>query len=201
MSRTEFDEETLAAVLGELSPRHRAAFAAAVCERLLPNYVAFSRETGWGEPEVLRTVLDEVWAFVRGATLASRALREREAQVERATPDTEDFDTYLVSPALDAGAALLAALECVRTTDASKAAEAAGMARDTVDMYVQELEDMSPGDRELEEKILNHPLMVRELERQEADLLALRQAEVIDDALVARLRALGQDGPSNIGLR
>jgi Protein of unknown function (DUF416) len=38
------------AELRGLSEQHLIAFAASICERLLPNYVAWSTLVGWGDP-------------------------------------------------------------------------------------------------------------------------------------------------------
>jgi hypothetical protein len=43
-----FDEDKLCLQLGVLSERHRIAFAASCCERMLPNYDAFAAMERWG---------------------------------------------------------------------------------------------------------------------------------------------------------
>jgi len=64
-----FMPEHLRARLQGLPPAHLVAFAATVCERLLPNYAAWSAAARWGDPNRLRTALDRVWAALGGATL------------------------------------------------------------------------------------------------------------------------------------
>jgi hypothetical protein len=61
--------DSLKKELEGISPLHRVAFAASLCERVLPNYSAFSREEGWGDPSVLRAALDEVWQILLGKPL------------------------------------------------------------------------------------------------------------------------------------
>ncbi len=61
------------------------------------------------------------------------------------------------------------------------------MVRDSVDMYVQELEDMDPADPELEEKILAHKLMQEELRRQREDLEFLN---TLDDEISVSMTAV-----------
>ncbi|MFB2919332.1 MULTISPECIES: DUF416 family protein [Aerosakkonema] len=68
--KLEFDDlEALEKELEGLPPLHRVAFAASICERLLPNYDVFYREEAWGDPSILRTALDEVWQILQGKPL------------------------------------------------------------------------------------------------------------------------------------
>jgi uncharacterized protein YjaG (DUF416 family) len=90
-----------------------------------------------------------------------------------AAPDTEDFDSLLVSPALDAANVASLLLDLLITDAVEKAAEVACLACDTVDMYVQELDEMPPGAPDLEERITLHPLMQAEIARQLEDLETL----------------------------
>jgi uncharacterized protein len=43
-----------------------AAFCACCAERLLPMYARFSSESGWGDPQLLRSTLDYCWDVVAG---------------------------------------------------------------------------------------------------------------------------------------
>jgi hypothetical protein len=49
---------------------------------------------------------------------------------------------------------------------------------ESVDLYVQETEHMSPRDPNLEERIVSHLLMQQELARQQRDLAVLRSKRV-----------------------
>ncbi|HAG81307.1 MAG TPA: hypothetical protein DCL61_09060, partial [Cyanobacteria bacterium UBA12227] len=66
MNHQFFEFDTLAQELEGLSPIHRVAFAAACCERMLPNYNTFCRQVDWGDPSVPRKALDEVWQILQG---------------------------------------------------------------------------------------------------------------------------------------
>ena len=61
-----FDLETLKQELEKLPQLHRMAFAASICEKMLPNYYAFYRMENWGDPSVQRKVLDEIWQHLAG---------------------------------------------------------------------------------------------------------------------------------------
>jgi uncharacterized protein YjaG (DUF416 family) len=101
-----FDPEFLKRRLDRLPEGHRLAFAAACCERLLPNYSAFAREVRWGKPGTLHAALDYIWNVLGGGSMDRGAINILIEQCNAIIPDTEDFDTSLVSAALDAGTAV-----------------------------------------------------------------------------------------------
>ena len=74
--------------LFNLPPTHRIAFAASCAERLFPNYVAFSRDANWGNPQQLREALDAVWSHLSGNPLTPSAARKLIKQCEPFVPDT-----------------------------------------------------------------------------------------------------------------
>ena len=164
-----FDEARLRRRLEALPPFAVLAFALSCAERLLPNYEAFVRQAGWGDPAVLRAALDAAWEALAGRPAADD-LRSLARRCEAVTPDSEDFETPLVSAALDAGVAATLVLDLVATANPATAAQVASLAHDSVDMHIQESLDLHPDDPRREAKIFAHPLMQRELARQSADL-------------------------------
>jgi uncharacterized protein len=129
-----------------------------------------SRKLKWGDPEGLRRALDLGWTVAAAKEPGPGALQDAHAIVDAATPDTADFDSLYLSPALDAATATLNVLDFIRNREPGLVAQTASLCRDTVDMYVQEKEGMDSQDPDLEAQILRHPLMQRELERQRLDL-------------------------------
>jgi uncharacterized protein YjaG (DUF416 family) len=77
--------------LSRVSSRHRASFAAACAERLLPCYETFVDHAGWGDVERLREGLDTAWTFAAGEAVERPGLRALRKACLEATPDTEDF--------------------------------------------------------------------------------------------------------------
>ena len=189
-----FSQDKVQLALGSLpSHRHRLAFAAGVCERLLPNYDAFSREVAWGDPTLLRRGLAIVWRVVQGGTVRLAEIRELQAMIRAVTPDTEDFGSPLTSAALDASSAVHEALEACFRDEPRRIAEIATLARDTVDMYVRERDDLHSSDPLFQQRILVDPLMVRELEKQRSDLNLLTRTQ-LDADFVRRYREGAQYG-------
>lgn len=193
-----FDRDFLAKELSILPKTHRLAFTAFCAERLFPNYVAFSQETNWGDAKVLREALDEVWRILLGKVVKKERIAKLMALCDQVTPDTEDFDSIYASPALDATNAVYTTLMCVTDCTIQKAVEVAGYVRDTVDMYVQELEDLDYNDPHFEKKILQHPLMVKELKKQREDLSVLKKATRLSWDMIQKLRNSSVEGSRSV---
>ena len=193
----QFDPDYIYDQLSRLSSIHAVAFAASCCERMLPNYRRFQDQVGWGDTILLRTALDQAWQVVSAGNIPREYLRSLVEQCDHVTPDTEVFTTSLVSHALDASAAISETLELCVDGDLSHALRVATSSRDTVDMYIQKLEDLQPEDSQFEEKILNHPLMVREWKNQ-VDTLQALAGHVLPDSEVSKVLHLQFKGMSSI---
>jgi uncharacterized protein len=192
-----FEPELIQATLSGLSRRYAVTFAAACCERMLPNYQAFSKAETWGDFPLFQTALDEVWNYVLGAPVSAQRLKRLLSQCEAVVPDTEDFDTLWASHALDASASVCETLELCLDGDVEHAVTVATSSRDSVDMFIQERDGMEYSDPYFEQKILGDALMVRELKRQVDDLTTLRQHPVLSNDMVKAFRGRYQ-GQSNL---
>lgn len=180
--------QSLQAEVEGLPDKGRLAFLLSIAERLYPNYAAFSRSERWGDPSQLRHAMDLGWAALAGNQVNTSAIEGNLSRLESVTPDTERSRSPLVSAALDAAVCGALVLEFLLGGEAEKILEAASLARDTVDMYVQELTSLDAQDPLLEGKILRHPLMQRELGRQKSDLNLLRQLDWTQPDTAAALR-------------
>ena len=189
-----FDPDALERQLDHLPLPHRVAFAAACCERLLPNYSAFAREVGWGQPDTLRAALDYVWSALDGGSVDHDEIDRLMERCDAVIPDTEDFDTSSVSAALDAGTAVVGTLRSLRDGDPRHVVEVASYCRDTVHMYIQDRDDLHDNDPSFDTKIGQDPLMRRELARQSEILSELASTPVLDGTLLKRLRDESADG-------
>lgn len=167
-----FDEERLARSLQRLSSWKQIAFMVQVGERMLANYQRFSAETGFGDVSVLRSALDTAWDWIESGRLPSKLAELREA-CERQAPDTEDFHSLYTSAALDAASVAAIILDALERPDEARPLEVAALARDTVDLFVQERMNLDPNAPGFEETIIRHHLMQRELRRQREILEAL----------------------------
>jgi uncharacterized tellurite resistance protein B-like protein len=74
-------------------------------------------------------------------------------------------------------------------------------ATDSVDLYVQEIENMAPNDPELERKILMHHLMQRELTEQQRNLKMIEQAFALTPEFLTQLKeSWDNKGKSNLDI-
>jgi hypothetical protein len=195
-----FDPVELRKLLLGLARQQRLAFGLSCSERLYPNYIVFAVEQGWGMPDTLRAALDLAWNALLDQPPSPEVVRRLSKVVEEAEPETEDFDTVLVSAALDAAATAGLVLKLLETDDPDITVEIASLARDTVDMYIQDMEHLDPSDPSLERKILVHRLMQAELRRQRDDLYHLAHTPWTREE-ASRLKAAWRDPDvSNIGL-
>lgn len=145
-----------------LTTSAKAAFAYAICERLTLHYQAFFEAEGWGNLLVLQSAL----ALLKQAVFVAPAVADVHQTyhlVEEVTPDSDDFGSSLGSFALDACCAILAALDFTLDERDHAVLEVATCARNTVDLYVQEVEELEPSDPHLEQKIGCSPYMVQEV--------------------------------------
>jgi uncharacterized protein len=197
---TSFGATPIQPRLTRLPHRAKIAFLLSCAERLVPNYVVFWKHHGWGDLKSLRQALDLGWRCLGGQTIEPYIVMLCRARCEAATPDTEKFSSKYVSPALDAAVACTLVLDLLLDDDAQTILEGATVARDTVDMYVQEIESLDPSDPEREKKILRHPLMQRELRRQREDLELLERIELSHDAIETLARRWRSPPASNIDL-
>jgi uncharacterized protein YjaG (DUF416 family) len=195
-----FDPLALRILLLDLAPQQRLAFGLSCSERLYPNYSVFSLTQKWGDPSTLRSALDLAWDSLLGRPRAQVDADGLKKKLEEAEPETEDFETVLVSSALDAAAGAGLVLKLMETDDPDLAVEIASLARDTVDMYIQAIEHLVPSDPDLERTILAHPLMQAELRRQRNDLRQLSSTPWTSKE-AERLKVAWRDpGVSNTGL-
>ncbi|HXH93129.1 MAG TPA: DUF416 family protein [Thermoanaerobaculia bacterium] len=197
-----YDAERLQIVLESLSPHHRIAFGATCCERLLPNYAAFAKDTGWGDPSVMRDALAYIWMTIGKGTANDAEIARTIANCEALIPDTEEFSSAYTSAAVDAGTAIVETLKALLDPTARHIVDVASFCRDTVHMFIQERDALDFGaDSSFDAKIADDPLMRSELGQQAAVLQELKAQPDLNVFFLKRLRTEAQaSGFSNIGL-
>lgn len=201
MTLPAFDEGALVARLADLDKSRQLVFGALCCERLLPNYLVFSKEQAWGDMARLRQALDRVWQHLGGAGLDAREAVTLCDEVEAVVPDSESFDSLYVTAAQDACFAVCALYDFIVEPDTRHIADVARFATDSVDLYVQEIEQMPAMTPDLEYMITEHRLMQRELRQQAQDLYTLTATPIFDSSAVEESRAAWpQSGRSNLDL-
>ena len=186
MTLLRYDEPGLVRALEQLDVPRRSAFAAACAQRLLPAYGSRFRGTHFGDPDALSELLGQLWSDLEGDRLRPEDLDELIARCMTLIPTDASNDGE--AAAQDAVTAVAYALRCRKSGSAAEAGWAARSGYDALDTFIIEREKIEHIDRNVESRILSHPLVQAELSRQLRDLrdLATEGAELSD--LVGALR-------------
>ncbi len=158
----------------------QVAFAYLTCERLYPNYIYFSNNFGFGSPGVLRGAIDYLYLNLFETNPDKTKIDLLIKDVDNNTPDTEDFTTIFVSSALDACTAISDSLGFLVDKDFSKITYVSSYGFDTVDMYIQEIENIEPTEKNFRQRVNDHPLMKKEILIQQGIITFLCNANSID---------------------
>lgn len=122
--------------LDQLSERGRTAFAASCCERLIPNYRAFSSMERWGNPQILEDALEWVWAASQSKELDSTYLTHLLHACEEVGPDGDDFESFFTSAAIDAAGAVYYALSSLYDPNPEHSINTGRVAIRTIEDYL-----------------------------------------------------------------
>ena len=188
-------------ILEQLDLNKQAAFAYLTCERLYPNYVYFSTNFNFGNPAILRQAIDFLHLNIFKKNPDKNIVNTLIKEVEKNTPNTEDFSTSFVSSALDTCTCILDSLDFLIDKDFSKIISISTYAKDTVDMYIREIENIKAVDKNFVQKVNNHPLMSREIAIQEGIIAFLGNSKNFDYEDIQTLLHLQQNNKkSNLDL-
>jgi uncharacterized protein YjaG (DUF416 family) len=184
MSYVRYDEQEIIRKLDQLHTRAKVAFAAACAERQVPGYVAFSRQTGRGEPHALIDILERVWRDVLGDKMLDDEIQRQLARCMALIPQ-EDEGPWVNEQAYaeDAASAVVYALRARTTGESQEAAYAARVAYEALDHHVINRLGVEDDDH-----VLAHPVVQAELAHQHRDLDELLGASADLTALLIRLR-------------
>jgi uncharacterized protein len=191
--------------LEELSPFHRLAFAASICERMLPNYAAFSKATGMGNFAKLRSALDEIWEILQGKPINVEIIRQLLQDCQDATPDGDDGEHYNYE-ADQTVVTMCYALEACLEPTPERVARVSQCVGDLLYDLVDTEKDTDP---DWEEKSFNEqmkdveslPFAIREIAKQKEDLHQLKSAKTLDPGFLKWLRtSFENEGRSLIDL-
>ncbi len=193
-----FDRNRLESSLRQLGAQKACLFGLMVVDRMLPNYMRFSVETGIPGWAILEEAVSFMWHTIDDRTLAMDNPWKPGDCVDL-IPESEEIESDYTSSAGDAAGAVANLLEFQASGDISLIAELASLSRDTIDMYVQSTLAEGPITPEAEARILVHPLMQAELRQQKSDLDHLKRLSDIGPSALAALR-LRIRGRRSIGI-
>lgn len=178
-------EEKSLVPLTTISPKKQLAFALLIFERMLPDLIAFSKDTGF-DPSCYLRARDAAWKTLQngsvGQTLSQACIQS--------APDTEKFSHPLTSYALDAALAMSDIVEFTFDGRRDHIAYVLTLARDSIHLYLSSLEPSRISSAEEDGRIAQHPLMEQERRREEEDIKFLSGLpDVFDKNAVSALKA------------
>lgn len=183
-------------VLDRLPLKHQVAFLASCCERLAPNYQAFSLVHQYGRNNLVSEVLDVVWDFVndKDPFLDEAHIRKLSRTLEEIAPRLEDFRSVYVVPAAYTIDALRKAVQFCLNGDIKQA-------RNLVDIMFAVIGDYlnsvafpfftmpSPeATKAFNKWVWESPFIIAELEKQQQDLALLESHELLSNSLLEGMR-------------
>ncbi|KGK00188.1 YjaG family protein [Thalassotalea sp. ND16A] len=189
--------------LTNLSLWQQTAFAAALLERMLPNYQMFSQAVDFGDFKLLRNQLDLVWQRLSQGKIKINFAVQLE-KLEDEIPDVDNYDFLGVYSALDTCMALGSLLQGMQDKDDEIIANVSLLSQSSVSYY---LEILLASELELQDDIVinqqdieQHPLMQWEIASQK-ELFELLTHSNESQKTCQQLKDLAlSEGLSNLGI-
>jgi len=183
----------------ELNYMQKAVLAAALLERMLPNYALFSDATEFGDAKIFRNALNSIWeklVFPKSKINLELLVDKIEPNV----PEIEDFDMFGVYPAIDTGTALLSMLNGMMIEDELEFVNISKISQASVAKLIEYQlgsENLSANN----EAIREHPLMKYEIEILSELIDYVEKMGRISSDSIKGLKAKSiEDGQTNIGI-
>ncbi|MDP4151298.1 MAG: DUF416 family protein [Bacteroidota bacterium] len=187
--------------LKDLDSTKQMTFAYLTCERLYPNYVNFSRQYNFGDPEILKDALDRIYRYLLYKEIDKEKLILLIKEVEENTPEPGDFDSILASSALDACTAIIESLNSLVNDQPPQLDNISVIATDTVSMYIHDRDNLDYNtDTNFHQKINNDPLMLKEISTQKGIISYLSKIDNIQPSDIVTLINLQENNKGNLGL-
>ncbi len=184
--------------LEKFEPWQQITFMACLCERMYPNFALFCQQTEFADQRRYRDILDSVWELMTVKNAKIDFERQLE-KLEELIPTTEDFDLYLVYPAIDACEALATLLHGL--LDRDDLFESMQTISQISQRTVAQLEEAQTGVVINNDNQKDNQAVCAEWDVQWAIFRPLREAQERDIELIKDLRhELREDSISNIGL-
>jgi len=196
-----FDTSSISSNLLALGEKRRIAFGVFLLERAFPGFLQFQIDTGYAGGGELRAALAQVWyAIEMGALRLSPFVTPSDC--DSLMPNSESCASPYTSAAIDAISIAFNLLSYLECGDLDLLLKAAGLRRDTIDLFIQNNTDISPLENDFEKKMVAHPLMQEELRFIHDDLVFLMGVPENNQAiLVAALERVSRLGYGKLRLK
>ncbi len=184
--------------LEKFEPWQQLTFMVALVERMYPNYAVFCQQTHFTEPQQFRQLLDVAWEVLTVKNAKINFERQLE-KLEPLIPMLDDYDLYLVYPAVDACIGLSTLLHCL--LDKENMLDFALKVSQISVKSVAQLEEAQTGTVVTNENQKSVESVCLEWDVQWEIFRVLKEAEERDVDMIRDIRdELREEGLSNLGL-
>lgn len=180
--------QELKELLLQLTREQQILFAALTCEKMYPLYQRFHILSNWGNEDVYAEGIVNLYN-----SLITNDISDYELfidSLEYITPDLDDFTGNAAAYAADACIALIEATTFLLDFNVEHIINCSTSATDTVDMYIQLVEDLDVNLATLNEVVDSHVVMRTEIQRQKQLLSALSRVNDFTNQEIVTLRNL-----------
>jgi uncharacterized protein YjaG (DUF416 family) len=157
-------------------------------ERLIENYDFFSKRYNYGNVNILKKTIDDLFSEVE-SNISRYNVEDLISKIEEVTPDTEDYETIYVSFALDACTSIISTLQYINDKNDDNVVDVVLYSRDTVDMFIQEKDDLNLSPIEVNEYIEKDIFMKNEKKYQAELIEYLQRTDDLSFNEISLLRA------------
>lgn len=157
-----------------LSNWQQQLFAAALLQRMLPNYRLFADACQFGDYELLQNQLDLVWQRLQKLPIKINIEVQLE-KLEPQIPQSKKFDVFAVFPAIDVCSGLTCVLQSFSESAINCASELSLLSRSSVASYLELL--LASETQEQQKLIDADPLMQWEEEMQQTLYDLVKQSQ------------------------
>lgn len=195
-----FEFDILEKEIVQIPLYHQIAFAASVCERMLPNYCLYAQENNRNGNELFRESLNEIWLLIETKSLDRDKLEQALLNCEAAIPDEQDnhFSSY-VPEAQNATIAVCNHIEMCLHPEPTLVTRVVRCAHNTLWEYLDW--QISTTDEDWNEKLFEqtmaiisaHTFTIREIAKENEDLQYLKETSVLTREFLKRMRTSSQN--------
>ncbi|MDO6446763.1 YjaG family protein [Colwellia sp. 1_MG-2023] len=193
--------------LTKLTQWQKIAFCVTLIERMLPNYKAFSENSGFGNFQLIRNQLDLIWQRLDKSQKVNINYDAQLLKLEEQVPDPQAFDLFGVYPALDTSMAVMSLLQAMQDKEGEGFESISRLSQGSVNFYVelclaQELDESnSANTEEISQQLINeHPLMEWEAATQNELFDFLKNSPENKATIKALKNMVSEQGLSNLGI-
>jgi len=190
--------------IGSLSQYHQIAFLASICERLIPLYQIFAKESTWKNASfpLIHDALNEVWLLIQNKDLNALKFGRLLIYCEEIIPDASSTVDQYVYEAEYAARAVCNILKFCLTSNDEFISRIIAIAHYIIYDYLNsEIDQLFEDDKSSDErnkKILNHSCTIKEIAKENKDLQSLKETSLLSAEFVQDFRSHSKDRGKHI---